>query len=246
MYDLMPCRNSKPFYIFMSFSIMILLPGCNNVLDISTLELGSNAQQYDLENNKNLEKNILKGHYEWKNVGEKKTLTTVDNGEKIINYYEINKFKNQFNYSGVPTDSTWDVKIVVYNDEIAEINVTFSKENSFQFIETILKKLGNPSEISCDITHLNKNIDKKIYYNFKKYFPKDTELKKDSSYVDKKLTYPRSVLWDKEKSIIILSIFLENDGELRLVYSALSKKPFFERVLYPAPQKEAPFYEYLK
>lgn len=227
------------------FLFLIILYSCNKTLDLSTVALGNNPQLYDLENNQNLEKNVLKGHYGWKNIDGKNTLTTVDNGEVVTNYHEINKIKNQFNYAGVQTDSTWDVKIVVYKDEIAEVNAIFSNENSFKFIEKLLKNLGEPTKIYNEKTGFDEHRDQNIYSNFKKYFPKNTNLEKDSIYVDKQLTYPRNILWDKEKSITILGIYLDND-KIRLDYKTMLKKAYFDRVLYPVPTQNSPFYEYLK
>ena len=227
------------------FLFVITAFSCNKTIDLSKLELGSNSQQYNLDKNKNLEKNILKGHSEWKNIDGKITLTTIDNGEIVTNYHEINKVKNQFNYSGIQTDSTWDSKIVVYKDEIAEVNAVFSNDNSFKIIQILLKKLGEPTKIYNETTGFDNNRNQSIYSNFKKFFPKNTSLEKDSIYVDKQLTYPRNILWNKEKTITILGVYLDND-KIRLDYKTMSKKAYFDRVLYPAPTENTPFYEYLK
>jgi len=236
----------KKTIVFLSF---ILLYSCSKPLDLSTLELGSDAKQYDLENNKNLEKNILKGHYEWKK-NDKKTLITVDNGEIVTNYHEINKLKNQINYLGIPTDSTWDVKIVVYKGEIAEINARFLQENAFTFIEKILKKLGQPSKINFSTETLDHKIEQDIYLKLKKCFPKDTKLEKLPEYANNRLTYPRDMLWNKNKTLYILNIILDNHGVFSVNYRPMTKKACQDRVLYPAPLKEQkdniPFYEYLK
>jgi hypothetical protein len=228
------------------FLSLALLCSCSKPLDLATLELGSDAKQYNLENNQYLETNSLKGHYEWKDIHGKKTLTTVDNGEIVTNYHEINKIKNQFNYQGVSTDSTWDVKIVVYKNKIAEVNATFSNENSFKLIENLLKKLGEPTQISKDKTDFGEHRNQNIYSNFKKYFPKNTNLEKDSINVDKQLTHPREILWDKKNSITTIGIYLDNDDKIRLVFANMSKKAYFDRVLYPAPTENSPFYDYLK
>ncbi|WP_192502029.1 hypothetical protein [Flavobacterium sp. PL002] len=237
----------KKIIVLLSF---ILLCSCNKTLDLSTLELGSNAKKHELESNKNLESEILKGHYEWKNINEKRTLITVDKGEEVTNYHEINKVKNQFNYSGIPTDSTWDVKIVVYKGEITEINARFAQENAFIFIEKILKKLGHPSKISFDTTILDSQIEKDIYLKLKKYFPKDTKRSKLPEYVDYQLKYPRDMLWDKDKVLYIVNIILDNRGNVSVNYRPMTKKACKDRVLYPAPLNEEkdriPFYEYLK
>jgi hypothetical protein len=229
-----------------AFLFLIILCSCSKTLDLSTLVLGSNAEQYDLEHNQNLEKNALKGHYEWKDIDGKKTLTTVDNGEIVTNYHEVNKIKNQFNYLGIPTDSTWDVKIVVYKDKIAEVNATFSNENSFKLIEKLLKNLGEPTKIYNETTGFGEHRNQNIYSNFKKYFPKSTNLEKDSIYVDKQLTHPINVLWDKENNITTIGIYLDSDDKLRLVFGTMSKKAYFDRVLYPVATENSPFYDYLK
>lgn len=224
---------------------LLTITSCNKALDLSTLDLGGDAKQYNLENNKNLDKTILKGHYEWKKIDGKNALTTIDNGEKVTKYLEINNVKNQFNYIEIPTDSTWDSKIVVYKDKIAEVNAKFSNKNAFKLIETVLKKLGKPSKIVTDITGFNENMDEKIYSNFKKFFPLETKLQNDSSYVDKQLTYPRNILWDKKNDIAIVGIELYNDGKLRLEFRIMSKQAYFDGVLYPPALPQSPFYEYL-
>lgn len=173
-------------------------------------------------------------------------IITVNNGEIVTNYHEINKIKNQFHYRGVPTDSTWDVKIVIYKNKIAEVNATFSNENSFKLIENLLKTLGEPTKINNDKTDFGNHRNKNIYSNFKKYFPKNTNLEKDSINVDKQLTHPREVLWDKKNSITTIGIYLGNDDKIRLVFANMSKKAYFDRVLYPAPTENSPFYDYLK
>lgn len=237
----------RKIIFFLSF---ILFCSCSKPLDLSTLELGKDAKQYDLKNNKNLEIEILKGHYEWKNINGKTALTTVDKGEEVTNYHEINKIKNQFNYSGIPTDSTWNVKIVVYKEEITEINARFSEENAFMFIEKILKKLGHPSKISFDTQTFDTKIEKDIYLQLKKYFPNDTKRVKLPEYVDHQLTYPRDMLWNKDKVIYIVNVILDNNGNFSVNYRPMTKKACQDRVLYPAPIKEEkdriPFYEYLK
>lgn len=43
---------------------------------------------------------------------------------------------------GILIDLIWDVKIVVYKNKIVEVNVIFLNENSFKFIEKLLKNLG--------------------------------------------------------------------------------------------------------
>lgn len=228
------------------FLSLVLLCSCSKPLDLATLEPGNDAKQYNLENNQYLEANSLKGHYEWKDIHGKKTLITVNNGEIVTNYHEINKIKNQFHYRGVPTDSTWDVKIVIYKNKIAEVNATFSNENSFKLIENLLKTLGEPTKINNDKTDFGNHRNKNIYSNFKKYFPKNTNLEKDSINVDKQLTHPREVLWDKKNSITTIGIYLGNDDKIRLVFANMSKKAYFDRVLYPAPTENSPFYDYLK
>ena len=231
--------------IIICLLLLTTITSCNKTLDLSTLDIGSEAELYNLESNKNLESNILKGHYEWKNVNGKNTLVSINNGEEVTNYHEINDVKNQFNYGEIPTDSTWDSKIVVYKDKIAEVNATFSNENAFKLIETVLKKLGKPAKIVTDITGFNENMDEKIYSNFKKAFPLETKLQKDSASVDKQLTYPRNILWDKQNDITIIGIYLNNDGTIRLEYKIMSKQAYFEGVLYPPALAENPFYEHL-
>ena len=231
------------------FLSLIILYSCNKTLDLSAVELGSKADQYNLENNKNLDHNNLKGHYEWKTKNGKNTLISIDNGETITNYHEINKIKNQFNYSGIPTDSTWDVKIVVYQGKIAEVNARFAKNNAFLFLEKILRKLGTPSKIRFDTTTINDKSDKDIYLKLQKIFPKETKLNKSEIYIEEDLTYPRDILWDKDKVLYIINIII--DGKYFSVnYRPLTKKACKDRVLYPAPLEEEknnnPFYEYFE
>jgi hypothetical protein len=231
------------------FLALIILYSCNNTLDLSTVELGNKADQYDLESNKNLEHNTLKGHYEWKKSADKNTLITVDNGEIITNYHEINKIKNQFNYSGIPTDSTWDVKIVVYKGEIAEVNARFAKENTFLFLGKILKKLGNPSKVNFDTATINNKSDREIYLKLHKFFPKETKLYKPEGIVGEDFTYPRDIIWDKDKVLYIVNIIMYSEN-FSVNYRPMTKKACKDRVLYPAPLPEQkdniPFYEYLK
>lgn len=229
-----------------AFLSLVILCSCNKTLDLSTLILGSNAEKYNLDNNQNLEKYVLKGHYEWKNINGKKTCVTVDNGEIVTNYSQINDVKSEFSYFEIPTDSAWDVKIIVYKDKIAEVDATFSNENSFKFIEQLLKNLGEPTKIYNEKIAFGGHRNQNIYSNFKKYFPKNTNLEKDSGYVDKQLTYPRNVLWDKKNHITIIETYLDNDDKLRFIFRAMTKKAYEDRVLSPSPTKNNPFYKYLK
>jgi hypothetical protein len=225
------------------FLLALMLLGCNKSLDLSTVELGSDANKYDLDSNESLEKNIQKGHYEWKKVDGNNTVITVDNGEKTVNYYEIGRLKNQFNYAGIPTDSTWDTKIVVYKGIIAEVNATIAKDKAFLFIENILKKLGTPSSIIDDSKSLKENIAKISYNKFHEFFPKNTKLVKGNLY---ELTYPSAMIWNKSEVLYILNFMLDTNGDVTITYRPMTKKACKDRVLYPAPQKESPFYEYLK
>lgn len=229
-----------------AFLSLVILCSCNKNLDLSALILGSNADQYDLGNNQNLEKYVLKGHYEWKKVNGKQTPVTVDNGEIVTNYSQINEVKTEFNYFGISTDSTWDVKVIVYKNKVAEISATFSNENSFKFIEQLLKNLGEPTKIYTEKTGFGEHRNRNIYSNFKKYFPKNTNLEKDSSFVDKQLTHPRNILWNKKNNLTIIEVYLDNDDNLRFVFRTMAKEAYLDRVLSASPTKYNPFYEYLK
>lgn len=227
------------------FLFAVILYSCNKTVDLSTVEVGGDAQQYDLDSNKNLQQHTLQGYYGWQNINDKLVLTFVKKGEKTNNYLEINKLKNQFNYSGFPTDSTWDIKIVVYEGKIAEINATFSKESAFQVAESLIKKLGKPTFVNNETRNYDDKIDRSFYPNFKKYFPNDTDLKIDSLDYYKQFTHPRDVLWDNEKTITILGFYLDYEN-LRVEFKSMSRKAFFDNVLYPPPTEKNPFYEYFK
>ena len=126
-------------------AILLLLGTCNKPIDLSEIEIGSKAENYNLNSNLFTKKECLDYLYKIDNDSIYKRIQMIDkNTEEGATYYSyflsdmaISKFR-----FGKFTPREGHVN--VYNGNISAIDVSFPQEQLPEFVKYLYKTLGTP------------------------------------------------------------------------------------------------------
>ena len=213
--------------LLLAFAVLINIACGNRPFDLSSVILGDDAKKYDFEN-----KNIF-----LKDV-------SVVSGTEVTQYY-ADENKNMM-YGNIPLDHTVGTRITVYKGKVVAFDTNAEEKYSLEFMDKILKKNGKPITFITDEANVNPKIAQQVFEKLKKITPNDVSWNPEDKNT---FIYPYSFLWDDGKNYSILSISIENDGNIRNRYLSVTKEAYRNNIVYtlkyPAP-KESPWYNYMK
>jgi hypothetical protein len=235
------------------FLLALILIGCNKSLDLSTVELGSDANKYELDKYTLLSKSQQKGHYEVQHKRDDASLVLKDNvsgvslvlkdnGERVTNYVFIgDPITKQFNYDGIMIDPNSGVSLSVYEDKIAYMDLTVDYKSKFKLFDLLKNKLGEPIEI-VNNERLLTDIDLDMQKLFLEKLPKETKVDKENGI----LSYPERLFWIKDN--IFYKLELNPSGKsIESSLTIISKRAFMDKIIvgYHNPEKDPFLSKYL-
>jgi hypothetical protein len=207
--------------------LCLIIVGCHkSELDLSTIDLGADANKYNLDKISDL------------------SIVPDSPKKDLINYFcEESKV---LNYAKIPIDSSWSTHITVYKNKIASIEVHVKEKYVLDFAKKLIELHGKPTTIIKDNQNLDSSIKSSVYKKFKKVFPNDI------NWVDgevNNITFPSCLFWEKDDSYYLLFLDLESSGRIRNNYIPITKVALRANIIfgyvYPIP-KDSPLYNFLK
>ncbi|PQL92361.1 hypothetical protein [Apibacter adventoris] len=239
--------------IFYWVFLFLTLISCNKSLDLSTIELGETAEKFDLNQYKILQKREYKGYYIVDTINGKADISMRDNGILTTEYFldtdesTIKKnFAHKLNYAGIPIDSSWGTKIIVYKNKIASLNIIAKEKYALDFADKLLRKLGKPTEIVSANQNIDKHKDSIVFNLFHKVFPAKTYwINKETQ----ELSFPNIIIWNKGNKLHVLTLTLDYNGTIRNMYFPITQEAYHDHVVFGyhiPPVNGSPLAKYLR
>ncbi|MBE4947787.1 hypothetical protein [Chryseobacterium culicis] len=209
--------------LILVFAVLINICCENQSFDLSSVSLGDDAKKYDFENKDLFLKDAAK--------------------TDIIQYYaDENK---GITYGNIPLDNTMGTRITVYKGKVGAVDTNAAEKYALDFVEKIVKKHGNPTASITDKATVDANLAKPIFQKLKKLSPEKVSW---NQHEKNTFIYPSSFFWDDGRNYSILSISIENDGEIRNKYISVTKDAYRNNAVfglkYPTPPA-SPWYKYM-
>lgn len=226
--------------------LAVALSGCKGkILDLADIDFNQPAKTY-LKRLDISRVDVQKGHWEVNVKGNDDVeLQLKDGGEQSAHYVLMDQSdKTQVRFFSYNLDPVSPAKIVEYKNKVAFYNCYLETGKTFEILNKLKEKLGQPTELVMDTIPLENNNIAEVLL---KGLPKTDATVVNDDLGDRNLAYPRVYVW--KKGAVLYQYTLDRRiNDVGNVMVAISLDAFKDRIIvgYHALGKDPILGKYLK